>query len=306
VRSRILLIVLGLWITALVPATTAGATYPGVADGRLAFGFPKGDFTTTDIYSVTPDGTGLRRLTDAPDFEACPSYSPDGKRIAYCRGAAAPTGVVEIWSMKQNGTHEHAITHVGGRATFPDYSPDGTRIAFMMSVPPTAQPDLYVIRADGSGLTRLTDDPAFDGYPAWSPDGGSLAFVSTRSGIGQVWVMDAGGSDPVQLTFDLLPKNQLPDWSPDGSRIAYHAGATGVGDIYVMDADGSDQTRLTFAAGSDLGPAWSPTGDRIAFLSTRNGSDRELFFMNPDGSDQRLIHAGDHVVPTWQSLFETE
>src|SRR6266545_8094427 len=108
-----------------VAAQPVGATYPGTIDGRLAFGMPLGNFATTDIYSVTPDGEELRRLTDSPDFEACAAYSPDGKEIAYCRGIAAGGGIIEIWAMKQNGNKQVPVTSHGGRSTFPDFSPNG-------------------------------------------------------------------------------------------------------------------------------------------------------------------------------------
>ncbi len=285
-----------------VAAQPVGATYPGTIDGRLAFGMPLGNFATTDIYSITPEGKGLHRLTDSPDFEACPAYSPNGKEITYCRGVAAAGGVVEIWSMKQNGNKQRQVTHHGGRSTFPDFSPDGQRIAFQSAVPSTATFDIYVVNSDGTGLVQLTNDPAQDSLPVWSPDRQKIAFVSRRTGVDQVWVMDADGDNPTQLTFDLAPKGQLPDWSPDGTKIAYQSLATGAGDIYVMNADGSNQTRLTTDPALDFGPTWSPTGTRIAFLSARNGPNRELFVMNIDGTGQTLIHPGDHAVPGWQPL----
>jgi Tol biopolymer transport system component len=99
---------------------------------------------------------------------------------------------------------------------FPDYSPDGSRVAFTMAIPTAAQPDIDLIDRDGTALVQLTNDPSFDGYPVWSPDRWSIAFVSDRTSVAQVWLMNADGSNPIQLTFDPFPKGQLPDWSPDG------------------------------------------------------------------------------------------
>ena len=76
--------------------------------------------------------------------------------------------------------------------------------------------EVYSVCADGSDATRLTDDPAYDGAPAWSPDGTQLAFVSDRSGIAQVYRMDANGDNVRQLTTDL--QNDQPVWLPGGGR----------------------------------------------------------------------------------------
>src|SRR5260370_40989246 len=80
-----------------------------------------------DVYSVLPNGNDLRRLTTDASFDACASYSPAGKEIAFC---STRSGVSEIWKMKQNGTQQEQVTNLGGNVTFPDFSPDGSRIAF--------------------------------------------------------------------------------------------------------------------------------------------------------------------------------
>ncbi len=188
----------------------ARATYPGTNDGRIAFGMSVNG--NADVYSSLPNGNDLRRLTDDPSFDVCAAYSPDGKEIAFCSNRS---GTFEIWAMKQNGTQEHQVTHTGGRMIFPDYSPDGTKIAFSGHLPGGTNEDIFVANADGSGpVQQLTTDPGFDAYPAFSPDGSKIAFISDRSGVEQVWVMDANGANPTQLTTDLNTHDQLPDWSP--------------------------------------------------------------------------------------------
>jgi tol-pal system beta propeller repeat protein TolB len=286
--------------SALAISVSSGmATYPGSTNGRIAFAMevdPAGD--NPDIYSVMQNGEGLRRLTSDPAADICQSYSADGKELAFCRGSEA-TGVYEIWTMKQNGKQQTQVTHLGLRSLFPDFSPDGRKMVFMSGLPPSF--DIYVVDRRSGEVTRLTDTPGLDGFPVYSPDGSKIAFVSVRSGLPQVWVMNADGSNPVQLTTDSAPKGQLPDWSPDGRQIAYQSFATGNGDIYVMNADGSNPRRLTFTPQMEFGTAWSPDGAQIAFVRQLGPGvpDRAIYVMNADGSGEYELAPGTRV-PAWQ------
>src|SRR6266516_5908769 len=127
--------------------------------------------------------------------------------------------------------------------------------------------DIYVINSNGTGLTRLTTDPAYDASPTWSPDGSKIAFMSLRDGNGEIYVMNADGTNPVALT-NHAGSDEQPAWSPDGRKIAFASNRDGHYEIYLMNADGTGVTRLT--AGPDhysAGPRWSPDGRRIAFTA---------------------------------------
>lgn len=125
--------------------------------------------------------------------------------------------------------------------------------------------DLYVVNADGSNLTRLTNSPGYDwvGSQAWSPDGARIVFTSARDNpSGEIYVMKADGSGVVRLTRNTV-SDISPAWSPDGSSIAFVRWTDGVGDIYRMSAfDGSSIFKVA-TNGHD--PAWSPDGSKIAF-----------------------------------------
>jgi Tol biopolymer transport system component len=115
------------------------------------------------------------------------------------------------------------------------------------------------LNADGTGVTRLTNDPLRDAEPAWSPDGTKIAFTSNRDGNHEIYVLNADGTGVTRLTNDPL-RDAEPAWSPDGTKIAFsRSGYLGpeilVEQIYVMNADGSGAKGLTT---NGWGPSWRP------------------------------------------------
>ena len=124
--------------------------------------------------------------------------------------------------------------------------------------------EIYVMDADGGNQENLTNHPAFDSQPDWSPDGTKIAFYSSRDGRpGQVYVMDADGKNVIKLT-EGPGQGGSPDWSPDGRKIAFTVANLGKYHIEVMDADGNNREKLVDQAAY---PSWSPDGGKIAFIS---------------------------------------
>jgi len=289
---------------ATLTATGAHASYPG-ANGRLAFGLANTATGQSDVYSILPNGRGLRRLTTYEGQDACATYSPDGHSIAWCTTRGNTHGGADIWVMKQNGTDQRRVTDLGGNVTFPDFSPAGDSLVFAGRPAGFTNPDIWTIGLDGNGLTQLTTSPAMDQFPVYSPDGTKIAFRSNRTGTFQVWVMNADGSDQHLLTTDTSPKDQLPEWSPDGSRIAYAARSLATGlDIWVMNADGTDQHAVMADSGDTYGPAWSPDGTRIAYL---DATENTIETMDTQGGDVRVLFAGGiPSVPAWQPRVDDE
>jgi TolB protein len=164
--------------------------------------------------------------------------------------------------------------------------------------------NIWLVNADGSDPTNLTNHPGSDNSPAWSPDSMHIAFVSYRDGNYEIYVMNADGSDQTNLT-NHPGSDDSPAWSPDGAYIAFDSNRDGNSEIYVMRADGSGVTRLTNSlAAASCCPAWSPNGLHIAFVSI--GGDlgyetAEIYVMNVDGSEAINLtpDAGQVYDPTW-------
>jgi len=160
---------------------------------------------------------------------------------------------------------------------------------------------IYVMHADGSDVTRVTNKHQLAYEPAWSPDGTRLAFTvyHDRTSYGEIHVINADGSAPTRLTQNTAGDGQ-PAWSPSGDQLAFTSTRDGNSEIYVMSTDGSAPTRLTRHPGADADPAWSPDGTRLAFTSTRDGNS-EIYVMNTDGSAPTRLtrHPSADADPAW-------
>jgi dipeptidyl aminopeptidase/acylaminoacyl peptidase len=166
--------------------------------------------------------------------------------------------------------------------------------------------EIYVMNADGSSQTNLTNHPARDTFPAWSPDGSKIAFVSDRDGNAEIYVMNADGTSQTRLTNHRARVIFPPAWSPDASKLAFTSNRDGPEEIYIMNADGSGQINLTNNLVYDLQPTWSPDGNKLAFTRQLGNtgssySEFDVYMMNTDGSGQtRLTNwIGLDVEPSW-------
>jgi len=162
--------------------------------------------------------------------------------------------------------------------------------------------DIYKMRADGTGITRLTTDPDMDRTPSWSSDNSRIVFESRRDGNWEVYVMNADGSGQTNLTHNQADDG-LGAWSPDGSQIVFRSNRDGKDELYLMNADGSSQERLTFNPDSyESWPTWSSDGSRIAFNSDRDGNWNIFVMTLSDRKVTRLTDdPGIDEIPVWSA-----
>jgi TolB protein len=212
------------------------------------------------------------------DYEPAPDLRPGG--------ADVPAAI----SIAPTNTSESTVTQVVlGVVT--------GRIAFQSNR--DGNNEIYIMNGDGSGLTNLTNNPADDSMPSWSPDGKKIAFSSNRDGNIEIYLMNADGSSPTRLT-DRSGDDFGPSWSPDGKKIAFLGNGDGNDEIYVMNADGGAQTNLTNDLAGQGTPSWSLDGTEIAFDSGHNDL-YDIYKMNADGSGViRLTdNPGPDFWPAW-------
>ena len=283
----------------------------GVARTRLAFSSDRGadimagavkNRDVQEIFIVDYDGANPVRVTNTRSLNITPAWSPDNQAIAYTSYRPSSAGSFGVYtdvvlSFIQLGTRAMPANGSPERQNFlPSWSPDGSKLAFTSSRDGNAE--IYVMNKDGSGLRRMTNNPAIDVSPTWSPTGTQLAWVSDRTGQPKIYLMNADGTGQRLLVGD--PKSDRPTWSRGKFNEIAYAASTGPGyDIKIYSFATGDTTRITDGIGSNESPAFSPNGRHIAFTSTRNGKS-QLFTIDRDGNNLRQItREGNNKFASW-------
>lgn len=206
-----------------------------------------------DVYAYTESTGALTRLTDAHGYDAEASYSPDGEWIVFS-------------SMRD--AYNRALT------------PEERK---QLELDPSYFGEIYIMKADGSAQTRLTDAPGYDGGPFFSPDGTRIIWrrFDEQGLIADIWTMNLDGSDQRQIT-DFGSMSWAPYYHPSGDYVLFSSNKLGFEnfEIFMVDAAGTKEpVRVTYSDRFDGLPVPSPDGTQIAFTSSRSGGGAGQIFL---------------------------
>jgi TolB protein len=263
----------------------------GVFSTRIAYVVKRGN--RFELQIADADGAGEETALASFEPIVSPSWSPDGRRLAYV-SFENKKPVVYVHTLA-DGKRQVAANFKGSNSA-PSWSPDGSRLAVSLSREGGSQ--IFVVNPDGSNVRRITQSGGIDTEPVFSPDGQTLYFTSDRGGSPQIYRMPAGGGEAQRVTFE-GSYNVSPRISPNGRVLAYISRNGGKFQVATLDL-ASRQTQVITDSDKDESPSFAPNG-RMILLATVNGGRGVLSAVSADGRiKQRLsISAGDVREPSW-------
>ncbi|MPZ21044.1 MAG: protein kinase [Luteitalea sp.] len=263
-------------------------------DGRhLAYAScASGAFAPCDVSVVHLDSSFRptappRRLTRHDLVVLGLAWTRDGRSLVY---GGARYDLSYLWRVDVDGRRPPERIEAARQALSPATVPSQDRLAFALS---RADNDIHLFEA-GRPQASIVSSSLTDFGPTFSPDGGRIAFESGRSGeVEEIWLANADGSNPVQLTRGPGSWQGSPSWSPDGRQIAFDSrGTDGFSDIWTIDVDGGGPRRVTSGALNDVLPTWSVNGRWISYQEERaDGSDISRV-RETDGAVERVTRNG--------------
>ena len=243
-----------------------------------------------DLFVVPTRGGEPRRLTQGERDIVGIDWTPDGQDLIFASRRREGAG---LWRVAVAGGEPQwvAMAGEGERVQRPSVARHGRRLTYEQR---SADANIWAIRQGRFARAALIRSTRWDGNPQFAPDGERIAFASDRSGSPEVWVVNADGLNPIQLTDFDGPPVTMPRWAPDGRQIAFNARVDGNADIYVIDANGGAPVRLTEHEASDVAPSWSQDSTTVYFSSNRSGTWEVWRMPASGGSPTRVTYHGGY------------
>jgi Tol biopolymer transport system component len=233
-----------------------------------------------------------RKLAGGGGLNDAPTWTSDSRRIVFHSNR---TGESALWSIPANGGQPSRLAGVGVAGKSPALSRQG-RLVYVES--PGLDTNIWrlELKKRGAAPANVIFSSRTDSSPQYSPDGRAVVFQSDRQGTMEIWISQADGSRPYQLTNFGRGHTGTPRWSPDGKKVAFDASVSGQFQVYVVDAEGGEPRRLTQFRALAAIPSWSQDGQWIYFTSPQSGRD-EVWKIPAGGGEARQITSAGGSVP---------
>lgn len=265
----------------------------GVFSTRIAYVTKGGGRYTLRVADA--DGEGGQVALNSPEPIISPSWSPDGRELAY---VSFESQKAVVYAQEVQTGKRRTIANFRGSNSAPAWSPDGATIAATLSRDAGSQ--LFLMNRDGSNVRRLTTSQAIDTEPVFAPDGKTIYFVSDRGGGPQIYRIAAGGGNVERITF-AGAYNVSPAISPDGRTLAYISRqGSGAFKLFTLDLSAGAQPVALTDTTDDESPSFAPNGKLIIYATRAAGRD-VLMTTTLDGKIKaRLVSTtADVREPTW-------
>jgi len=254
-----------------------------------------------ELYIMDYDGANVRQLTRNKSLVVAPTWSPDGKRLAFTTYHQADYPA--LFLIHADGTGLKFVSTSGSLNVATAWHPRMDLVAITLNI--YANPDIYTVDLASGARKRLTEATGVDISPTWSSDGKQICFCSDRRGSPQLYIMDQDGGNVHCITVGKGRYNCSPDWSPvidDKDRGAWIAFCSlrNKFDIAMIRPTGDDIHYLTQGQGNSEDPSWSPDGRHVVFTSNPAGR-RRLYVATVSNGQVRPIPGpeGQITTPAW-------
>ena len=282
-------------------AVAGGVSQAAISPDASQVAFVSEIGNDAELFVVSARGGYPLRLTYSAGSKSAPSWSPDGRQIAFLSGG-------EVWVLRAEGGSPKKLT-TGHRAESPAWSPRGDEIAFVSNL--DGNQDIAAVPVDGGWPRRIVGGPLDETAPSWSPDGSRVAFVRRDAAwvTFQLWTAAAdGGGERKLFETDSQTTGMAMQWSPKSDEIGFIHNADGYDHVWIVPAAGGTPRQVTRGHGEDSGFRWSPDGARIAYSSNvDHPARRTLHVVSVKDGTVLKLSARDGIdgTPTWSSDSKT-